>query len=81
MKSIDLHSYSLPECVADSQGAQVLITDAGRPVAIVYGLQGLDDEQLQHCRDASFWDLMLARREQPTLTRQELEQSLADPQS
>lgn len=81
MKAIDLHSSSLPECVADAQGDQILITDAGRPVAIVYGLQDLDEEQLQRCRDASFWDLLQARRQQPTLTRQELERSLAEPQS
>jgi hypothetical protein len=81
MKTVDIHSATLPTCVADAQDHQVLLTEDGRPVAILYGLQDLDDEQLQLCKDAPFWELIQLRRQQPTLTRAELEQSLATPQS
>jgi len=39
----------------------------------VVGLAGLDEDQLQLGASDKFWQLLTARRKQPTLTRAELE--------
>ena len=47
MKTLGIEQASLEACVREAQGERVLVTRDGRPVAIVVGLAGLDEEQLQ----------------------------------
>mgnify|MGYP001586341479 CR=1 FL=1 len=73
MKTLGIEQNSLAGCVREAQGDRVLVTRDGRPVAIVVGLTGLDEEQLQLGTSAEFWQLITTRRKQPTVTRSELE--------
>lgn len=77
MKTLRLEGASLDVCVREAQGDQVLVTQEGRPVAMVIGLAGLDDEQLQLGASDRFWELISARRKQPTVNRVELERLAA----
>jgi hypothetical protein len=38
----------------------------------------LDAEQLALCQDAEFWKMIAQRRQEPRISREELEQQLAD---
>ncbi len=85
MKTVDLKQTSLNTCIEDAQNERVLITSAGKPVALVVGVEELDEEQLELAGSKRFWSLIAERRKQKTLTRAELEQiqsgtdSLIDP--
>ena len=74
MKTLGIEQATLDACVRESQGERVLVTRDGRPVAIVVGLAGLDEDQLQLGASDKFWQLIAARRKERTLTRAELEQ-------
>jgi antitoxin (DNA-binding transcriptional repressor) of toxin-antitoxin stability system len=58
MKTIDADQTGLGKSLDDAQRERVVITRAGRPVAILVGVQNLDDEQLALCRDDEFWNLI-----------------------
>ena len=73
MKTLDMQQATLDACVREAQGERVLITRDGRPVAMVVGLEGLDEDQLQLGASDTFWQLITARRKQHTVTRAELE--------
>ena len=77
MKVIALQDAKLDDCVQDAQHERVVLTRNGQPVAVVVGIEGMDEEQLALCRSDEFWQLIRERRQQPTLTRAELEQRLA----
>ena len=55
----------------------MLVTRGGRPVAMVVGLAGLDEDQLQLGASDKFWQLITARRKQPTVRRAEVERMAA----
>ena len=77
MKTLGIEQATLDVCVRESQGERVLVTRGGRPVAMVLGLADLDDDQLQLGRSDKFWQLITARRKQPTVSRAELERMAA----
>ena len=77
MKTLGMEQATLDLCVSEAQGDRVLVTQNGRPVAMVVGLAGLDEDQLQLGGSDQFWQLIAARRKEPTVTRAELER-LAD---
>ena len=77
MKTLEMEQATLDVCVREAQGDRVLVTRDGRPVAMVVGLAGLDDDQLQLGASDKFWQLITARRKQRTVTRAELEQMAA----
>ncbi len=77
MKTLGIEQATLDVCIREAQGEQVLVTRDGRPVAIVVGLSGLDEDQLQLGVSDKFWQLITARRKQPTMTRPELERMAA----
>ena len=74
MKTLKIEQATLDACVRESQGDRVLVTRDGRPVAMVVGLAGLDEDQLQLGASDKFWQLITARRNEGTMTRAELEQ-------
>ena len=53
----------------------------GKPVALIVGIEGLDAEQVELGSAPSFWKQIAERRQQPTLTREELERELEAPQA
>ena len=77
MKTLGIEQATLDGCVRESQGERVLVTRDGRPVAMVVGLAGLDEDQLQLGASDKFWQLITTRRKQPTVSRAELERMAA----
>lgn len=47
-----------------------------KPVAVIIGVAGMDEEQLRLSANDKFWKLMAERRGQKTIGRAELEQRL-----
>jgi antitoxin (DNA-binding transcriptional repressor) of toxin-antitoxin stability system len=73
MKTVDIQETSLDACVLDAQSDRVVITRGGNPVAIVVGVEGLDEEQARLGASDEFWKLISNRRKEPTLDRSALE--------
>ena len=78
MKTIGLEHTTLAACVKDARRERVVLTHKGKPVALVVGVEGLDEEQLQLGSSDTFWALIEARRKQQTISRAELEQRIRD---
>ena len=78
MKTIGLEHTTLAACVKDARHERVVLTRKGKPVALVVGVEGLDEEQLQLGSSDTFWTLIEARRKQQTISRAELEQRTKD---
>jgi len=51
---------------------RVVVTRKGKPVALVLGVEGVDEEQLQLGSSKKFWTLIEERRRQKTISRREL---------
>jgi antitoxin (DNA-binding transcriptional repressor) of toxin-antitoxin stability system len=73
MKTISLEQATLDTCVIDAQRERVVVTRGGKPVALIVGVEGLDEEQLQLGSSDRFWELIAERRAQRTVRRAELE--------
>ena len=71
---VDLGEVSLDRCVIEAQRDRVVILRDGRPVALMIGVEGLDEEQLELGSSDRFWTLIGERRREKTLSRAELEQ-------
>lgn len=80
MIKLDLRQATLDACVNDAQRERIVLTRDGKPVALVIGVEGMDEEQLQLGSSAKFWELVTTRRAQKTLTRAELERRIKDLQ-
>ncbi len=76
MIKIDVKRADLDACVTDAQHERVIITRNGKPVALVVGVEGMDEEQLQLSSNDKFWRLITERRKQKTTSRSELEQRI-----
>ncbi|MGD9854891.1 MAG: hypothetical protein AB7U20_08060 [Planctomycetaceae bacterium] len=72
-----MNCTSLSACVVDAQDDHVMLTRDGHPVAVIYGLQMLDEEQLALCSSDEFWRLISTRRGEPVVSRAELERRLS----
>jgi len=79
MRTFGLEETSLDSCVKQAQKERVVLTRNGKPVALVVGIEGLDQEQLEVADSNKFWELIQQRRGQSTLSREELEQRLDCP--
>ena len=73
MIKMDLKQATLDTCVTDAQHERIILTRNGKPVALIVGVEGMDEEQLQLGSSAKFWELIAERRVQKTLTRAQLE--------
>jgi hypothetical protein len=76
MKKISLEQARLDVCVGEAQRERVILTRDGKPVALIIGLEGLDEEQLLLGSSDKFWTLIEQRRKQKTISRAGLEQKL-----
>ncbi len=76
MKTIGLEHATLETCIKDARRDRVVVTRKGKPVALVLGVEGLDEEQLQLGSSEKFWKLIEERRRQKTTSRRELEKTL-----
>lgn len=76
MKTVGIEQATLDSCVREAQDDRVLVTRAGRPVAIVVGLADFDEEQIRLGLSDEFWKMLSARRRESAITRAELERRL-----
>ena len=76
MIKMDLRQATLDTCVNDAQRERIVLTRNGKPVALIIGVEGMDEEQLQLGSSDKFWRLVAERRTQKTMTRAQLEQSI-----
>lgn len=76
MKTVAIEQSTLDSCVREAQDDRVLVTRAGRPVAIVVGLADFDEEQIRLGLSDEFWKMISDRRREPAITRAELERRL-----
>jgi prevent-host-death family protein len=76
VKTVGIEQATLDSCVREAQDDRVLVTRAGRPVAIVVGLADFDEEQIRLGISDEFWKMISARRREPAITRAELERRL-----
>ena len=74
MKLVSLEQAILDICVKDAQHERIVITSKGKPVALIVGVEGMDEEQLELGASDKFWNLITERRNQETISRAELEQ-------
>jgi hypothetical protein len=71
-----MEDATLDLCVAEAQQERVILTRNGHPVALVVGVDGMDEEQVRLASSPEFWMLMEERRRQRTISREELERKL-----
>ena len=76
MKQISVERADLESCVSQAQQERLVITRKGRPVALLVGVEGLDQEQLDLGSNSKFWKLIAQRRKQKTISRAEIEEKL-----
>jgi antitoxin (DNA-binding transcriptional repressor) of toxin-antitoxin stability system len=76
MIKMDLRQASLDTCVNNAQRERIVLTRNGKPVALIIGVEGMDEEQLQLGSSDKFWRLIAERRAQKTMTRAQLEKSI-----
>jgi len=77
MKVYAVQNAVMDICLQEAQKEGVVITRNGSPVAVMLGVEGLDMEQIELCQSTSFWDMIRQRRSQKTISRQQLEERLA----
>lgn len=73
MKLVAMHEAKakLSEYIAASQKDRILITNHGRPAAIVIGVEGEELEDLLTRANPKFWEMIEAVRKEPTITLEE----------
>ena len=76
MKVIDIGQATLEGSVIDAQQERVVVTHKGRPIALIVGVAGMDEDQLQLGSSEKFWTLIERRRAHKTISRADLEQRL-----
>ncbi len=76
MKTIGLEHATLETCIKDARRDRVVVTRKGKPVALLMGVEGLDEEQLQLGSSEKFWTLIEERRRQKAISRRELKKTL-----
>jgi prevent-host-death family protein len=64
------------QCVDDSQEDRVIITRHGKPSAVLVGVEGEDWEAVVTQTNPAFWELIRARRNQPTISLRQLKRRL-----
>ena len=77
MKSLDIGQTDLNSFISVAQKEPIVLTRAGEPVALIVGVEGMDNEQIELGASAEFWQLVQARRSQTTFNRSELERRLS----
>jgi antitoxin (DNA-binding transcriptional repressor) of toxin-antitoxin stability system len=76
MKIVSLEQAVLDTCIKEAQHERLILTSKGKPVALMVGIEDMDEEQLQLARSGQFWKLITQRRMQKTVSRLELEQRI-----
>lgn len=77
MKSIDSNRFAanIDQYLQDLLSETIVLTKAGRPCAIVRGLD-YDDEQLELANSREFWTMIQERRREPAIPWEVAKQQL-----
>src|SRR4051794_38368563 len=69
MKSISVADaqVNLEAVLKSDQGERVVLMREGKPSAILMGIEGYDEEDLQLATSAPFWEMIEARRKGPSI--------------
>ena len=80
MKQLTLEQLSeqLQDYVRSAQKEQILITDNGKPIALLLGLENTDLEQFNLQLSAQFWEMISDRRKRPTVPLSVVEEQLEE---
>jgi prevent-host-death family protein len=80
MKQLTLEQLSeqLQDYVRSAQEEQILITDNGKPIALLLGLENTDLEQFNLQLSAQFWEMISDRRKRPTVPLSVVEAQLEE---
>ena len=76
MKTLEIDQATLDGCVNSARTERVILTRDGRPVALVVGIEGMDEEQIQLGASDKFWKLMRVRRKEKPISRAALERRI-----
>jgi antitoxin HicB len=78
MKEIKLENVDrdLDTLATAAQRERVLITRAGKPVAVIVGIENKDAEDLQLQQSPEFWHMIEERRRRPTIPLERLKEEL-----
>ena len=76
MKTVAIEQSDLDACVTSAQFDRIVVTRGGSPVALILGIAGLDEEQVQLGASDKFWKLIRERRQEETFNRATLEEKL-----
>ena len=68
MKSVEAGQFAanVEQYLQESLAETIVVTQAGRPCAVVHGVD-YDDEQLELMNSPAFWTMIQERRERPTI--------------
>ena len=79
MKTISVQELQkhIKEVVDSAQHDRVVVTRHGEPAAVLLGVEGKDWETVVLETSPAFWDLIEARRKEPTLSADEVERRIA----
>lgn len=79
MKTISVRELQkhIKEVVDSAQHDRVVVTRRGEPAAVLLGVEGKDWETVVLETSPAFWELIEARRKEPTLSADELELRIA----
>jgi hypothetical protein len=77
MKSVEAGQFAenVDQYLQQSLTERIVVTQAGRPCAIVLGLN-YDDEQMQLVDSPEFWSMIEQRRREPTIPWETAKQQL-----
>jgi prevent-host-death family protein len=77
VKTVDIDQLNLETCVHEAQEGGVLVTRNGVPAAVVLGVEGMDQEQVELGLSDRFWKLIAQRRQEHTFSRVEVEKRMS----
>ncbi len=69
----------LSALVARAQRERVVVTNHGKPVALLVGVEGYDLEDVLTASDPAFWKMIEARRKEPTISSADVRRELRLP--
>ena len=76
MKTMNMDETTFASCLKAAQKDRVIVTRAGHPIALVVGLEDMDEEQLELSKSKKFWQLVAKWRKQPRYTQEEVDRIL-----
>ena len=77
MKTVSIDQMNLETCVREAHHGGLLVMRDGEPAALVFGVEGMGQEQVELGISDRFWKLVAQRRQKPSLSRAELEERMS----